>query len=131
LKSGALLTAGHALDQGREVFAVPGNINSKTSIGTNSIIKEGAKLVTSAEDILEELQFLVQPRKTDHQVQAETRLDGDHKKIFEILGDQPIQIDNIVKNAALPVSHALEILLELELDGLVRQVSGKKFVKQC
>jgi DNA processing protein len=130
LKSGALLTAHHALDQGREVYAVPGNINSKTSIGTNSIIKEGAKLVTSSEDILEDLKFLVSPRKTEYQAQVEIRLGGDHKKVFDILGDQPMQIDNIIKNAALPVSHALEILLELELDGLVRQVSGKKFVKQ-
>ena len=129
-RSGALLTAEHALDQGREVFAVPGNINSKTSQGTNMIIKQGAKLVTSAEDIMEELKFLV-PRKTavpERDISLE--LDDNQRKIFEVLSNEPIQIDKIVKRSGLTVSHALEILLDLELNGHVRQLAGKMFVKQ-
>ena len=129
-RSGALLTAEHALDQGREVFAVPGNINSKTSQGTNTIIKQGAKLVTSAADILEELKFLVSPKKTVSDEQICRDLDDNQRKIFEVLGHEPLQIDKIVKQSGLTVSHALEVLLDLELNGHVRQLSGKMFVKE-
>ncbi len=129
-KSGALLTAQHALDQGREVFAVPGNINSRTSRGTNRIIREGAKLVTSAEDILEELKFLVPPSIPLRENRLAPKLEGVQKKIYDILSNQPIQLDKIVKQADMPVAAALETLLELELNGLVRQLSGKMFVKQ-
>jgi DNA processing protein len=129
-KSGALLTAQHALDQGREVFAVPGNITSRTSKGTNRIIKEGAKLVTSAEDILEELKFLVPRAKAVKSNKLAPNLHGIQKKIYELLGDQPIQIDKLVKMAEMPVSDALEVLLELELNGHIKQLAGKKFVKQ-
>jgi DNA processing protein len=129
-KSGALLTAQHALDQGREVFAVPGNINSRTSKGTNRIIRDGAKLVTSAEDVLEELKFLVPSSRPVDENRITPHLEGVQKKIYDILSNQPIQLDKIVKRAQMPVSSALEILLELELNGLVRQLSGKMFVKQ-
>jgi DNA processing protein len=129
-KSGALLTAQHALDQGREVFAVPGNITSRTSKGTNRIIKEGAKLVTSVEDILEELRFLVPRAKPGRSNKLAPKLHGIQKKIYELLGDQPIQIDKLVKLAGMPVAEALEVLLELELNGHVKQLAGKKFVKQ-
>lgn len=129
-KSGALLTAQHALDQGREVFAVPGNVNSRTSKGTNRIIKEGAKLVTSAEDILEELKFLVPRPRSVQTARLTPNLHGIQKKIYELLDDQPIQIDKLVKLAGMPVSEALEVLLELELNGHIRQLAGKKFVKQ-
>ena len=129
-RSGALLTAEHALDQGREVFAVPGNINSKTSQGTNAIIKQGAKLVTSAEDIMEEFKFLVPRKAAVPERDIVLKLDENQRKIFEVLSHEPIQIDKIVKRSGLTVSHALEILLDLELNGHVRQLSGKMFVKQ-
>lgn len=129
-RSGALLTAEHALDQGREVFAIPGNINASASLGTNLLIKEGAKLVTCAEDILEELKFLVGPRKAAKKVEAAAKLKGNLVKVYEILGNQPIQIDRLAKTADLPISDVLQILLELELNGYIRQLSGKMFVKQ-
>jgi len=130
VKSGALLTAQHALEQGREVFAVPGNINSKTSLGTNQIIKEGAKLVTDAEDILEELKFLISPQKSVINHRKLPDLSDKSKKLYQVLSEQPIHIDNIIKKTGFTVSHTLEILLELELEGLVKQLSGKTFVKQ-
>jgi len=129
-KSGALLTATHALEQGREVFAVPGNINSRSSAGTNSLIKQGAKLVTCVEDILEELKFLVSPRTAAQSDERAKNLSGDYRKIYDILGNQPIQIDNLARAAGLSISEIMEILLELELNGHIRQLSGKMFVKQ-
>ncbi len=129
-KSGALLTADHALEQGREVFAVPGSVVSKTSAGTNKIIKQGAKLVTCVEDILEELKFLVPKQKKQPRPVLKIDLPEEQKKIYEVLTDEPLQVDRIVKDSGVPVSRALELLLDLELNGLIRQLSGKMFVKQ-
>lgn len=129
-RSGALLTVQHALDQNREVFAVPGNVNSKTSQGTNRIIKEGAKLVTSADDILEEFKFLVAPWEIVDDQKIYEKLTKEQKKIYDVLSNEPIQLDNIVKKSGLAVSGALEILLDLELSSYVRQLSGKMFVKE-
>jgi DNA processing protein len=128
-KSGALLTAEHALEQGREVFAVPGNITSKTSSGTNRIIKEGAKLVTCAEDVLEELKFII-PIKKSREPEQVAELSDDRRQVYDLLSDEPQHIDKIVKKANISVSQTLEIMLDLELTGLVEQLSGKMFVKR-
>ncbi len=131
VKSGALLTAGCALEQNREVFAIPGNLGSKNSEGTNSLIKQGAKLVTKVEDILEELKITRHGDKSSA-VQSEpdlTLLSETEKNIFKLISDEPNHIDKIAGQASVGVSQALSTLLSLELKGLVKQLSGKMFVR--
>ncbi|MCI0532320.1 MAG: DNA-processing protein DprA [candidate division Zixibacteria bacterium] len=127
-KSGALLTAQLALDQGREVFAVPGNLGNKTSEGTNNLIKQGAKLVTTPEDILEELRL--EPASSQiKKVQVFHQLTAHEEKIFDILSAEPIHVDLLSQKVDLTTPQTLSSLLNLELKGLARQLSGKLFVR--
>jgi DNA processing protein len=127
-KSGALLTAQFALEQNREVFAVPGNLGKKTSEGTNNLIRQGAKLVTRAEDILEELN-LSQPPAISGPPPAPPELAGEEELLFQILSTEPTHIDKLAEASNLSISETLTGLLNLELKGLARQLSGKHFVR--
>jgi len=128
--SGSLITVGYALEQGKEVFAVPGNITSVTSKGTNNLIKKGAKLVDSAEEIIDELRYqikgILKEDKTITQKQLPEMTD-DEKKIYNYLGEEPKHIDTIVRGTGIVSHKALSILLSLELKGIVRQIEGKNF----
>jgi DNA processing protein len=131
-KSGALLTAQCALEQNREVFAVPGNLDSKNSQGTNRLIKEGAKLVTAVEDILEELRVSTRAEGSAPPAQTQRDLSGlsqAEKNVFKLISDEPHHIDKIAREASVGVPEALSTLLSLELKGLVKQLSGKIFVR--
>jgi len=130
LRSGALITADFALEQGREVFAVPGQINSPNSQGVNRLIKEGAKLVESAEDILEEFNFSY-PRKLKREnADNETlSLSPEEKKVFNLLKDTPVHIDFIIEASGLAASKVAEVLMRLEIRGLIREIPGKLFVR--
>ncbi len=127
LRSGSLITARFALEQGREVFAVPGNADSARSAGTNRLIREGAKLVTRAEDILEEIsppsQLAVQ------EVPPQPKLTDEEAKIFSILGPQSMHIDQIISLSALSSAQVSATLLSLELAGHVKQLPGMRFIK--
>ena len=128
-KSGALLTAQHALEQNREVFAVPGDIRAQGSKGTNSLIKQGAKLVGSVEDILVEIGQL-----TDNSIIKKTNpaletLSKEEQGIIELLSTEPSHIDRIAKESGIRTGDALSILLSLELKDLVKQLPGKTFVR--
>lgn len=127
-KSGALLTAEHALEQNREVFAVPGNITSMTSSGTNALIKQGARLVTSAEDVLSELKFILPDGKPSTPSQV-VDLDPEQSRLFDLIEDEPVHVDILARRSGVDVSRLLGLLLEMELKGAVTQVAGKKFVK--
>ncbi len=129
-KSGALLTARYALDQGREVFAIPGNIGSKRSEGTNWLIKQGASLVSSVEDILSELEDILMITRGKIEEEKFLNLSSEEQKIFKLLSLEPSHIDNIAKNGEVSTAQALSVLLSLELKGLVKQLSGKMFVKK-
>jgi len=128
-RSGALLTARHALEQNREVFAVPGNITSTASSGTNELIKQGAHLVTSAEDILSNLKFILPEKSEIKTTEKPPRLKPEQNRLYEILTDEPIHVDIISRQLGVKVPQVLTVLLEMELMGVVRQVPGKKFVK--
>jgi DNA processing protein len=128
-KSGALLTAQHALEQNREVFAVPGDIRAQGSKGTNSLIKQGAKLVGSVEDILIEIGQLVDDSAIKRPNPALETLSKEEKNIFELLSTEPNHIDNIAKQSGFRTGDALSILLSLELKDLVKQLPGKTFVR--
>ena len=127
-RSGALITAVNALNQNREVFAVPGNINNPKSQGCNLLIKQGAKLVQSVSDILEEIGELrlsfSQPAKT-----IPANLQPLEKKILENLNSDPKHIDRLVLDLNESPSAVLAGLLTLELLGLVQQLAGKMFIR--
>ncbi len=133
-KSGALITADFALEQGREVFAVPGNITSPKSKGTNGLIKAGAKLVDGPGSILEELlPALGESLKAKvENEELKVKLDNDEeKKIFSLLSLEGKHIDNLIENSNLSPAQVSAKLLQLELRGLVRQLSGKMYISNC
>jgi DNA processing protein len=135
-EGGALITARLALEQNREVFAVPGNVTKDSSRGTNRLIQRGhAKLVMALEDLLEELPEVTVEAPED--VDADTvagpapapaeDLSGDQKVLYEALGEDPVHIDALCEDTGLDPSTALVQLLDLEFKGLVRQLAGKQF----
>ena len=125
--SGALITASFAADQGREVFAVPGNIHSKKSIGTNKLIRDGATPLLSVEDVLEALNFDVIVR---HELIDEFMPEDDvERMVYERLSFEPRHVDAIQADCGLPVSKITSSLAMLELKGRVRQVGGMQYVK--
>jgi DNA processing protein len=125
--SGALITADFALEQGRDVFAVPGSILSPASAGPNRLIKEGAKPITCAQDILEELNLTaVAQHEAVRQALPE---DATEASILRLLSSDPLHIDELGRTAALPVAQVASVLTMMELKGLVRQVGGMNYVR--
>ncbi len=125
--SGSLITAQYALEQGRDVFAIPGNINCHGSRGTNRLIKQGAKLVESVADILEELPQAV-PKKLNA-APAPAGLAPEEAAILSLLAREPLHIDDVIASSALTVSEVSAILLRLELKGAISQLPGKLFAR--
>jgi DNA processing protein len=124
--SGALITAEFAAEQGRDVFAVPGSILTQGSIGTNRLIQDGAKLVTGAEDILEELNLTMVAEQTRaRQVLPE---DATEAALLNHLSAEPTHVDELQQQVELPISQVTSTLALMELKGLVRQVGGMKYV---
>lgn len=132
--SGALITANLALEQNREVFAVPGSITSMRSRGTHRLIREGAKLVENSDDIIEELKYifgegdLLKPSTFKEHQNIYKDLSGEEKEVLECISREPIHVDIIIEESGFASEKVLGILLELELKGLVRQIPGKSFV---
>ena len=127
LRSGALITADCALEQGKEVFAVPGPITSEASAGTNRLLQEGAKLVTGVEDILAELPALAGTVPLDRK--PGTDLDSDAKAVYDLLGLEPLGISELGERTGLSHARLSQILVELELAGLIRDLGGRRYVK--
>lgn len=127
-KSGSLITAHHGLDQGKDVFALPGNINSIFSGGTNKLIKDGAKPLLEINDIIEEIHELQEmilfkaKTKIDYSNYSETEI-----KIIKIIGESPTHSDTIAYKAGIDISTATGILTVLELKGAIKELSGRIF----
>jgi len=132
-RSGSLITARLALEQNREVMAVPGNVTSEMSEGTNWLIGNGAKPVSDWRDVVEELPPACQARlkKVPLKKEPPVRLDAREKNVLRLLEtDGERHIDDIVEAGGLAVSEALSILLALELKGMVAQRPGKYFQRK-
>ncbi len=129
-KSGSLITARLAAEQNREVFAVPGSIHSEKSAGTHSLIKQGAKLVTRVEDILEEFDYLFKEKSVSGPSTADRMkesLSREEHNVVRHMGPFPSHIDDIIRKTALEPGKLTSILLRLELMGIVSQSPGKFF----
>ncbi|MBI5307954.1 MAG: DNA-protecting protein DprA [Planctomycetes bacterium] len=133
LNSGSLITAQWALEQGKEVFAIPGNIDNVYSRGSHKLIKEGAKLVEDVNDIIQELgtigEVLNSCDEPETKDSRSTTLNSQEKKIFSLLSSSPLDIDEIIQITGLPTSVVSSTLMILEIRKLVKQLSGKRFVK--
>ncbi len=129
---GAMITAEFANDQNREVFAIPGNIDSIKSQGTNFLIKQNkAKLVETVEDIIEEIRPLIQPILKTEPPRPKVELNVFEAKIFDVLSStEPMHVDKIAESTGLSVTDTLVHLLSLEFKDLVRQLPGKLFIKK-
>jgi DNA processing protein len=125
-KSGVMNTVKWALEQNKDVFAIPGNIYSKTSYGTNRLIKDGAIPVTSANDVLEYLGMQHTRREKETR---EILLDETERTIWEALSFEPIYLDTLAEKVSQPTSTILSVLLQLEIKGYVKQLPGMAFVK--
>ena len=127
-RSGALITCDCALEQGREVFAVPGKVDSMTSKGTNKLIKQGAKLAQGVEDILEELNLEPFYRSPNGEGDM-TALDKEESLVYTLLSSDPKYIDEICRESGIGINRISKILLGLEIKKFVKQLPGKNFVR--
>jgi DNA processing protein len=131
LNSGALITASQAIEQGRSVYAVPGHINAPSAMGSNRLIQQGAKLVMSANDILDDLQILLPETKPSPEaaVRPLPPLSEEERRIYDAINSSETPIDQIAAKCDLPSATVSSTLLRLELKRLVKQLPGKYFVK--
>jgi len=131
-QSGSLITAAFALQQNRQVYAVPGPVGVAAHRGPNRLIQQGARLVTCAEEILDDLAPALRPRLVERRVAAaEATLTTPERRILEAIGPDGRHVDEVIRQAAVPAGAALETLLALELRGLVDQLPGKRFCRRA
>ena len=128
VRSGALITAQHAADQGRDVFAVPGSIDSPTSGGCHLLIKEGAHLVEVAEDVVEGLGLMLAtvPTRPDRE---RPELSGEEQVVYDALGAQPLRVDQLTEGTRLDPARLSATLMLLEIKGLARRFAGGTYCR--
>jgi len=132
-KSGTLITAQCAVEQGRDIFAVPGNILSPKSKGTHYLINNGAKLVDSADSIIEEFPEYIKNVLKNVQTEKTVALELNEReeKLMKYITFEEVHIDTLIENCALSPAEVSAVLIQLELKGLIRQLEGKRFVSNC
>ena len=137
-RSGALITANQAMEQGRNVYAVPGPIDRPNSEGCHRLIQDGAKLVLDSRDVLEEMEFLFDPSspaRSDAEGPAKSpspvlaTLDDSERRVLDAIGDEEIPIDALIEAADLPSAIVSATLLKLEMKRLVKPLPGKYYTK--
>ena len=131
-KSGSLITAALALEQNREVFAVPGEVGSSRSRGAHRLIRQGAKLVESADDIVEEIApQLVRPDSASSPPRELPHHWGeDRHRVFNLFQERALHIDEVTEMSGLSPAQVSQILLDLELQGFLRQLPGKRYAAE-
>lgn len=129
--SGALITVDFALEQGREVFALPGRIDSCGSMGTNDLLKQGAKLVTCSEDILEELNPGIswENDQTAPRGQENVSCVKEEDLLYNCINREAMAIDELVEKASLPISQISSLILKLQFKKLIKELPGKQFIR--
>ena len=133
-KSGSLITANLALNENKEIFAIPGQIGSVTSAGSNDLIKQGAKLVENTDDILEEiannLKYAGAGRQNEHSPagMSDEALTDNEKKIKGLLSHDPVHIDHLAEKGNMSLSQVGSLLLNLELKNIITELPGKSFI---
>ena len=125
-RSGALITAGFALEQGREVFAVPGNILSSRSTGVNKLIQDGARPVLNVNDILGALNLFMVPQHVE--MQATLPESEDERTLIALLSHEPLHVDELIRQSELPTMTVSATLLEMELKGMIKRVGSMQYV---
>ena len=129
LKSGALITAKLCLDQNRELMCIPGMITNPNTEGTYKLIKDGAAVITKAEDIFNQLNWSYQTGFRTEKKNFEPEFADNEKKIYNILDLEPKSFDSILKEACLNIDELMMALTSLELEGVIKQLPGQNFVK--
>ncbi len=128
-KSGAMITAYTSLEQGRDVFAVPGKVTSGKSRGPHKLIREGAKLVETVDDILAEIPGYEKTKSKTKSMIENIQLSGDEKTIYEVLSDEPAHVDFLAEKLNKTTAEILSVLLALELKHCIKQLSGMRFIR--
>lgn len=123
-KSGTLITARIAKEQGKKIFCLPGNIDVKNSSGTNELLKANAKLITSINDILAEI-----TQKQDIMAN-ESEINSEYKKVYDVLSSSPMHINEICKKVDITMSEANQIITMLEIDGLIKSLPNNEYIKE-
>ncbi|MCI0401379.1 MAG: DNA-processing protein DprA [Gammaproteobacteria bacterium] len=136
IRSGSLITARHAMEQGREVFAIPGSIHNPLARGCHALIRQGAKLVETVQDILEELGPLAEtvmslPELSEEAASVKNELDADYKHLLENVGYEPTTIDTLVERTGLTANVVSSMLLILELRGYVTSQPGGTYARSA
>ena len=132
-RSGSLTTARHAIDQGREVFAIPGSIHNPMARGCHALIRQGAKLVESAQDVLEEIgaiaaSFDAAPQSSGNETDP-GHLSADHRQLLDHMGFDAVSVDQLTARSGLTAGAVSSMLLILELQGRIKSQAGGRYVR--